>query len=108
MGADRTYRKNADYPAYDESLLSEIPEGIKVYRSRIFEPYRLYRKFTGRKAAESTDIATLSLGQKSKKKLSERLSEWIRATFFIPDARIGWLFFAYFKGKRILKKEMFK
>jgi len=97
--------KNADYPAYDESLLSEIPEGIKVYRSRIFEPYRLYRKFTGRKAAESTDIATLSLGQKSKKKLSERLSEWIRATFFIPDARIGWLFFAYFKGKRILKKE---
>ncbi|TDI85992.1 MAG: glycosyltransferase [Caldithrix sp.] len=97
--------KNADYPAYDESLLSEIPEGIKVYRSRIFEPYRLYRKFTSRKAEESTDIATLSLGQKSKQKLSERLSEWIRATFFIPDARIGWLFFAYLKGKRILKKE---
>ncbi len=39
VGADRTYRKNADYPAYDESLLSEIPEGIKVYRSRIFEPF---------------------------------------------------------------------
>jgi len=59
----------------------------------------LYRKFTGRKAAESTDIATLSLSQKSKQKLSERLSEWIRATFFIPDARIGWLFFLISKGK---------
>ena len=97
--------KNADYPAYDDSLLSEVPEGVKVYRSRIFEPYRLYRKFTGRKADESTDIATLSLDQKSKQRFSERLSEWIRAAFFIPDARIGWLFFAYLKGKKILKKE---
>ncbi|MFQ5750801.1 MAG: glycosyl transferase family 1, partial [bacterium] len=36
--------RNADYPAYDESLFSEVPEGVPVYRSKIFEPYRLYRK----------------------------------------------------------------
>ncbi|MFQ5641120.1 MAG: glycosyltransferase family 4 protein [bacterium] len=97
--------KDADYPTYDESLLAEIPKDIAIYRSRIFEPYKVYRKFTGRKANESTDIATLSLDQKSKQKLSERLSEWIRAAFFIPDARIGWLAFAYSKGREIVKKE---
>lgn len=97
--------KKADYPAYDESLQSEIPEGVKVYRSRIIEPYRLYRKFTGRRSAESADIATLTLDEKSKRKMSERISEWLRSVFFIPDARIAWLFFATRLGKKILQTE---
>ena len=68
--------RNADYPAYDESLQSEIPPGIKVYRSRIVEPYRLYRKFTGREADESTDIATLTLKEHEKRKnLKMRISK---------------------------------
>ncbi len=95
----------ADYPVYDESLFSEIPEGVKVYRSLIFEPYKIYRRFTGRKADESTDIATLTLDEPTKNKFSERISEWIRSCFFVPDARIGWLFFATFLGKKILKDE---
>ena len=40
---------DGDYPARDESLLKEIPEYVKVYRSKIFEPYSLYRKLTGKK-----------------------------------------------------------
>ena len=97
--------KNADYPAYDETLESELPKGIQIYRSRIIEPYRLYRKFTGRRSDESTDIATQSLDQSQKRKLSERISEWLRSCFFIPDARISWLFFAYTFGKKILQQE---
>ena len=96
--------RNADYPAYDRTLLSEIPDGVKVYHSRIIEPYRLYRTFTGRRSDESTDIGTQSLDDEQKRKWSERISEWIRSCFFIPDARISWLFFGYSMGKKILQR----
>ncbi len=97
--------KNADYPAYDETLVHEIPDGVKIYRSGIVEPYRFYRKFTGRSADESTDIATLTLDERDKQKFSERLSEWVRSALFVPDARIGWLPFAYSLAKKIIFKE---
>jgi glycosyltransferase involved in cell wall biosynthesis len=97
--------RNADYPAYDSSLAAEIPEGVQVYRSRIFEPYGLYRKWTGRRPEESTDIATLSLDSARRRKFSERLSEWVRAAFFVPDARIGWYAFAARMGKKIVETE---
>ncbi|MFQ5604461.1 MAG: glycosyltransferase family 4 protein [bacterium] len=95
----------ADYPVSDPALFEEVPQGVKVYRSRIIEPYRWYRKFTGREASESTDIATLTLDEKEKRRVRERVSEWVRATFFVPDARIGWLPFAYRMGRQILRSE---
>ncbi|MCG8603694.1 glycosyltransferase family 4 protein [bacterium] len=97
--------KNGDYPAYDESLFTDVPAKIKVYRTRIFEPYRLYRKFTGKRENESTDIATLTPDDKARPKLSERLSEWVRSAFFVPDARIAWLFFASKAAIKIAKEE---
>ncbi|HEX9653125.1 MAG TPA: glycosyltransferase family 4 protein [bacterium] len=97
--------RNADYPAYDPSLEAEIPEGVKVYRSGIFEPYWFYRKLTGRGADESTDIATLTLDNARQRKLGERVSEWVRAAVFVPDARIGWYAFANRVGKRVAEKE---
>jgi glycosyltransferase involved in cell wall biosynthesis len=97
--------RDADYQAYDANLAAEIPEGVKVYRSRIFEPYRLYRTFTGRTAEESTDIATLSLDESAKRRFSERVSEWVRAAFFVPDARAAWRPFAYRLGKKIVRAE---
>lgn len=97
--------RDADYPAYDPSLEAEIPEGVKVYRARIVEPYGLYRKLTGRRPGESTDIATLSLDSTRRRKFSERFSEWVRAAVFVPDARIGWYAFAHRMGKKIVAKE---
>jgi glycosyltransferase involved in cell wall biosynthesis len=96
--------RNADYPAYDESLLNELPSDLLVYRSRIIEPYKLYRKITGKSNDSSADIATLSLSNSQKQKLSERVSEWIRSAFFVPDARMLWYFFAVKCAKKIIKK----
>ncbi len=96
---------NADYPAYDDTLAKEIPDGVKVYRSTIVEPYRFYRKLTGRAEGEATDIATLTLDSDQKQKWTERLAEWVRSAFFVPDARIGWLPFAYNLGKKIIERE---
>lgn len=95
---------DADYPARDESLLKEIPDFVKVYRSKIFEPYDIYRKLTGKKPGASIDVNTIPKPGE-KRKISEIIAEFIRATFFIPDARIGWYPYAVSLGKEIIKKE---
>ena len=48
--------QDGDYPARDESLLAEIPQHAIVYRTKIFEPYRLYRKLTGKPANAPVDV----------------------------------------------------
>lgn len=97
--------RDADYPAYDESLWQDAPENLKIYRSKILEPYRLYRKFTGKKQDTATDVEVQSEEKSEKQTRSERISQWIRAAFFIPDARISWLFFALPLAVKIVRKE---
>jgi len=96
--------KDADYPARDESLLKEIPADIAVYRTPIFEPYDLYRKLTGKKAGTPVDVNTIPR-EGEKRSFRERMAELIRATLFIPDARIGWKRHAVKEGMRIIREE---
>lgn len=99
-----TVQESAGFPAQDASLLQEIPDQIRVIRTRIFEPYEAYRKFTGKSTPQGMDIATLGQSGGSFK---DRFAEWIRATFFIPDARCFWKRTAIRAGKRLLKTEKF-
>jgi glycosyltransferase involved in cell wall biosynthesis len=98
-----TVTENADFPARDLSLLGEVPKDLSVHRTRIFEPYDIYRKWTGKRKSDPIDIITNTreMGQS----LSERLSQWVRATFFIPDARRFWKRPAIAEAQRILKSE---
>jgi len=80
---------NGQFPARDESLLSQIPEGTKVYRSHIYEPYDIYRLLTGKKPGSAIDVNVIKKDDQ-KVIFKEKIAEFIRATFFIPDARIGW------------------
>ncbi len=93
--------KDAQYPAFDYSLLNEIPKNIKIYRSKIFEPYSFYRKIVGIKSTDPVDVNVI---KKENQKLSwkEKFSEFIRATFFIPDARMFW----YFSGRAELRQAL--
>ncbi len=95
--------KDGDFPARDESLLNEIPANIKVYRTKIFEPYDLYRNMTGKKKNTAIDVENIN--KEGRKKFSEQIAEFIRATFFIPDARRGWLKYAVKEGKKIIDEE---
>ncbi len=98
--------ENGDFPAVDESLLKEIPENVKVVRTRIFEPYGVYRKLTGKKPGAAVDVENIPSGGKKKSAgMMERFSELVRSTFFIPDARIGWFPSAVSKGMEIIGKE---
>ncbi len=95
--------ENPEYQALDPSLAKELPEDLIVRKARIFEPYDLYRKFTGMKKGVSLDVA-VNTRDSSKRTLKQRIAEFIRATFFIPDARIGWYRNAVREGEKILRE----
>ncbi|MCE1190467.1 MAG: glycosyltransferase [Ignavibacteria bacterium] len=85
----------------DDSFLQALPQGLKVYRTSILEPFGLYRIFTGKSRQQKlVPSEMISLENKS---LSHRLSIWIRMNLFIPDARIGWYPYAVNKFKSIIR-----
>ncbi|NOU47419.1 MAG: glycosyltransferase [Bacteroidales bacterium] len=80
---------NPEIPETDMSLLAEIPENLEILKHKIWEPYRLYKYFTGKSPDDK--IQTAFLSEKKKPNLSEKISVWIRGNFFIPDARKFWI-----------------
>ena len=80
---------NAQYPYLDPDNHRDIPEGITVLRHPIFEPLHLFKRLSGRKA---TDPLTNVVHVRDKTpKLADRFGIWVRANFFIPDARAFWI-----------------
>lgn len=98
--------ENGDFPARDESLLSKIPSDVTVVRVPILEPYSLYRRFMGGKGAAIDVNVNKSGAQRTGWK--ERLAEFVRATFFIPDARVGWLLTAVKQGEELIRRHNIK
>ncbi len=94
--------KKDNYPDIDESLLEEIPSNLEIYRTNMFDPYKIYRRTANIKKGKSVDIFVTSSG--GKKNFKEKLAYNIRTWFFIPDARIGWLPFALNEAKRIIRE----
>ncbi|MFA6333979.1 MAG: glycosyltransferase [Bacteroidales bacterium] len=84
---------NPEFMAIDPGLLEEIPEGVEVVKRKIFEPYSLYKLFTGKKgqAIKPGFIAESKSGKTNKSPLSERVSLLIRSNFFIPDPKCFWI-----------------
>ncbi|MBQ9660771.1 MAG: glycosyltransferase [Bacteroidales bacterium] len=78
--------ENPEQLARDESLLSDIPACAEVIKTRITEPYEIYRRLTGGKAGQEINPVNAQ-----KKSWKQRLSLWIRGNCFIPDPRIGWV-----------------
>ncbi|MDG1573034.1 glycosyltransferase family 4 protein [Robiginitalea sp. M366] len=89
------------YPLQDPELEALVPEGISVYRSSFWEPYRL-AALLGRK---TTHRVSAGMIDKKDPGWAERLMRWIRGNFFIPDARRFWIRPALQKLPAILEKE---
>lgn len=81
--------ENPEYPVYDYSLINDIPDEVEVVKIPIWEPYKLFKRFTGRKKDEKVNTGLLSQGKK--KSFAEKLSIWIRGNLLIPDPRIFWV-----------------
>ncbi len=81
--------ENPEAPSQDFTLLKEIPKGITIIKTPIWEPYEFYKKLVGMKKGEKVNAGFLN--EKKKPALAEGFSTWIRGNFFIPDARKFWI-----------------
>lgn len=81
---------NPEAPVQDPSLLEYVPKDIQIIQQEIWEPTQLYLQFTGNKGKQ---LHTGFLQEKNgkKAKLSKRISLWLRANLFIPDAKMAWI-----------------
>lgn len=79
--------EGANYPITDDSLSSQVPQGVEIIKCPIKEPYRFARWFSKKKTQ------TLSSGILTENKPSwlERMLLYIRGNYFIPDARKNWV-----------------
>lgn len=76
---------NAEYAFYDESLLAEVPASLKVVKKGIWEPNSILSKF--KKEGEPQSGGFL----KSDPSFVDKMMHYIRANYFIPDARKFWI-----------------
>lgn len=86
---------NPKYPILDKDLAALIPENTEIIRQKICEPNRFFGK-NNKKAATG-------FLQKDPTKL-QKLVQYIRANYFIPDARKFWISPSVRKLKKYLKQ----
>lgn len=81
--------KDAHYPSLDASNERDIPADMTVLRGKIFEPYALYKRFTGQD--KDANVNNVFYVQDEQPGWAHRFSVWVRSNFFIPDARAMWV-----------------
>jgi glycosyltransferase involved in cell wall biosynthesis len=93
---------DGSYPYYDESLVKEIAPSLRVYRTKTFEPFELYNLLRGKKGKS---MPLVTVGANQSKTFFQRLTEYIRANYFVPDARKAWVPYAVKQAEEILRTE---
>jgi glycosyltransferase involved in cell wall biosynthesis len=86
----------ASYPAIDHSLEQEIPDGLKVYKTKATDWFRIYGK---------SKVPSAGFAKNSDDTIKGKISRFIRGNFFIPDPRRGWNKFAFRQACEIIEAE---
>jgi len=89
----------AEYPVLDQSLEADVTPGLEVYRTGCKGVYDWYKKLTGSKTAPYSGFAN-----ESNPGLLQKTARFIRGNFFLPDARRGWIRYAFAEACRIIEK----
>lgn len=80
---------NAQYILLDESTFKDFPEGVEIIKTPLREPYGLFNVLKGKK--KTAQVKDVFLDKDEKKSLIHQFGIWVRANFFIPDARAQWI-----------------
>ena len=87
----------ASYPQRDESLAAEIEPNCKVYTTKSFELYNLYKWISGKK-----EVPYGGFANESKEGLFQKVSKFLRGNFLLPDPRRGWNKYALKKAAELI------
>lgn len=90
----------ASYPVTDETLSKDIPATVKVVTTDSFEPLNILSSLMGKKNVPYGGFANAN-----KESKTQKLLRWIRGNFFIPDARVGWVSYAYKEAVKLIEQE---
>ena len=91
--------EQAEYPVLDPSLEADVAQDLKLFRTDCKGAYDLYKKFTGSKTAPYSGFAN-----EGNPGLLQKIARFIRGNFFLPDARRGWIKYAYEEACRIIEQ----
>ncbi len=89
--------KIASYPVLDDSLIHHVKQ-VNTYRTKSFEPLRIYKWLTFKSKQE------LPQGDINTTGFINKIFAFIRGNIFIPDARKTWNYHALKKAKAILNE----
>ncbi len=79
---------NPEYPVLDEDNFKDVPKNARILKTKIWEPYNLFKIITGKKKEERIHNVFL---EEDKPSLGHKIGIWIRGNIFIPDARRYWI-----------------
>ena len=77
--------EDANYPIIDENLVFDIPDGVEVIKNPIWEPNDIISKLKRKETKTSAGFLDANPSTFGK------LMQYIRANYFIPDARKFWI-----------------
>ena len=95
--------KYASYPSKDESF-NDVIKNVQVHKTKTLEPLRFYSFL---KSGKSDKVVPQGNVGGKKKGVLDKVATYVRANFFMPDARVGWNKYAFNKAKELLQKEHF-
>ncbi len=82
--------ENPEQLAVDDSLAAEVPAEVEIVKTRILEPYELYKKFL-KKSGHSKEAVEVNPVNAQNKSFAQKSAMWIRGNFFLPDPRCLWI-----------------
>jgi glycosyltransferase involved in cell wall biosynthesis len=88
----------ASYPAIDNTLENDIPEGVRVYKTKATDYFRLYKK-------DKSKIPSAGFANSDNSGFMTKVMRFIRGNFFIPDPRKGWNKYAFARACEIIESE---
>lgn len=77
--------ENPEYALVDETLQSEVPKSVEILKQPIWEPNNILSKFKSKQQQSSAGFLNPNPS------FFERKMQYIRANYFIPDARKFWI-----------------
>ncbi len=90
----------ASYPYLDDSTEKEVPNSVKVYKTKATNYFSVYKTLFRRKTVPHS--GTFNTEGSS---FLNNLVNWVRSNVFIPDPRVGWNKHAIKKAKEIIRQE---